>query len=85
MLDRDPQAPRADRFLRWAAGAAVLLLAFYVAQPTINGFLFAAEDRARLRRGGNSPPSKPRPSTSSPVPAPRWSTSSRRGPPRGGR
>ena len=56
MLDRDPQAPRADRFLRWAAGAAVLLLAFYVAQPTINGFLFAAEDpRAVTARGELAP------------------------------
>lgn len=56
MLDRDPQAPRADRFLRWAAGAAVLLLAFYVAQPTINGLLFAAEDpRAVTARGELAP------------------------------
>ena len=56
MLHRGPQEQRADRFLRWAAGAAVLLLAFYVAQPTLNGFLFAAQDpRAVTARGELAP------------------------------
>ena len=56
MLHRGPQEQRADRFLRWAAGAAVLLLAFYVAQPTLNGCLFAAQDpRAVTARGELAP------------------------------
>jgi 2-alkenal reductase len=45
MPDRYPPRP-ADRFLRWAAAAAVGLLALFVAQPYLTGLLFSA-DRAR--------------------------------------
>ncbi|MGU3359154.1 S1C family serine protease [Methylobacterium sp. M6A4_1b] len=55
MPDRYPPRP-ADRFLRWAAGAALVLLALFVAQPYVTGFLFSAETpRAVTARGDLAP------------------------------
>ncbi|KQP40593.1 2-alkenal reductase [Methylobacterium sp. Leaf104] len=55
MPDRYPPRP-ADRFLRWAAGAALILLALFVAQPYLTGFLFSAESpRAVTARGDLAP------------------------------
>ncbi|GJD72088.1 S1C family serine protease [Methylobacterium goesingense] len=56
MSDRYPAARSPDRFLRWAAGAALVLLALYVAQPYVNGFLYAAQTpRAVTARGDLAP------------------------------
>ncbi|MCJ2035231.1 S1C family serine protease [Methylobacterium sp. J-068] len=45
-----------DRVLRWAAGAALVLLALYVAQPYVTGFLYAARTpRAVTARGDLAP------------------------------
>ena len=55
MPDRYPPRP-ADRFLRWAAGAALVLLALFVAQPYLTGFLFSADTaRAITARGDLAP------------------------------
>jgi 2-alkenal reductase len=56
MSDRFGPAPPADRFLRWAAGLALVLLALYVAQPYVNGALNAARTpRAVTARGELAP------------------------------
>ncbi|KQT84882.1 2-alkenal reductase [Methylobacterium sp. Leaf465] len=55
MPDRSPPRP-ADRFLRWAAAAALGLLALFVAQPYLTGFLFSADTaRAITARGDLAP------------------------------
>ncbi|RZK90632.1 MAG: trypsin-like serine protease, partial [Methylobacterium sp.] len=55
MPDRYPPRP-ADRFLRWAAGAALGLLALFVAQPYLTGLLFSADTaRAITARGDLAP------------------------------
>lgn len=55
MPDRYPTRP-ADRFLRWAAAAAVGLLALFVAQPYLTGLLFSADSaRAITARGDLAP------------------------------
>ncbi len=55
MPDRYPPRP-ADRFLRWAAAAAVGLLALFVAQPYLTGLLFTADSaRAITARGDLAP------------------------------
>jgi 2-alkenal reductase len=56
MSDRFPAVRPADRFPRWVAGIALVLLALYVAQPYLTGLLYAARaPRAVTARGALAP------------------------------
>ncbi|KQP73542.1 2-alkenal reductase [Methylobacterium sp. Leaf113] len=56
MRDRSSPQPPADRFLRWVAGAAIVLLTLFVAQPYLTGLAFSERtSRAITARGDLAP------------------------------